>query len=118
MSNDWWEAGDWWPWHKVANIQAVLDQNTVVKTKLSLMSIDGIIVQSEPLRREAAELTSEVEELGKALERMLQTYTSVVNQGRKVQGQWESDTGEAAQKLYVWAEESTCCSNEGNETED
>lgn len=72
---------------------------------------------SEPLRREAAELTSEVDELGKALERMLQTYTSVVNQGQKVQGQWESDTGEAAQ-LYVRAEESTCCSYEGNETED
>lgn len=54
--------------YETANIQVVLEEDKFVETKLSLLSMDGTIVESEPVKRDATDVTPDLGELEIALE--------------------------------------------------
>lgn len=47
--------------YETANYQVVLEEDKFVEIKLSLLSMDGTIVESEPVKRDATDVTPDLE---------------------------------------------------------
>ena len=54
--------------YEVANVQVILEESSLIHTKISLEGEDGQILETNPLTRASKDLNIELEELGEALE--------------------------------------------------